>query len=108
MFYVRGMPERGPERSAGACFLLTSKSAAHQSSLRSGATMIFTHDTECALGIMVALVNSGQAVAGEERLPDVVALQNFVDATGMSDVPQVTEADLPVVQALRDRFHEVF
>jgi predicted RNA-binding Zn ribbon-like protein len=70
--------------------------------------MIFTHDTECALGIMVALVNSGRAVAGDERLPDVVTLQNFVDATGMSDVPRVTEADLPVVQALRDRFHEVF
>jgi predicted RNA-binding Zn ribbon-like protein len=70
--------------------------------------MIFTHDTECALGIMVALVNSGQPVAGEERLPDVAALQAFVDATGMSDVPPVSDEDLPVVLALRDRFHEVF
>jgi predicted RNA-binding Zn ribbon-like protein len=70
--------------------------------------MIFAHDTEYALGIMVELVNSGQAVAGEERLPDVSALQEFVDSTHMSDVPPVSDEDLPVVLTLRDRFHEVF
>ncbi|MEO5875670.1 MAG: CGNR zinc finger domain-containing protein [Streptosporangiaceae bacterium] len=70
--------------------------------------MIFTHDTECALGIMVALVNTGVDVTGEERLPDRAALQDFVDVSSMSDVPGMVEEDLPVVQALRTRFHEVF
>ncbi|ROO88565.1 putative stress-induced transcription regulator [Actinocorallia herbida] len=68
--------------------------------------MIFTHDTEHALDVMVDLVNS--AADGAEGLPDLAALAVFVDGTGASDVPPLTAADLAEVRALRARFREIF
>jgi hypothetical protein len=68
--------------------------------------MVFTHDTEHALGLMVDLVNT--AGGGAERLPDLEALRGFVAASRMSGVPPVTADDLAPVRRLRDRFREVF
>lgn len=68
--------------------------------------MIFAHDIECALGVLVDLVNTG--AEGAERLPDTAALQTFIDGTGMSDVPPIEPADLAEVRRLRTRFREIF
>jgi hypothetical protein len=68
--------------------------------------MIFTHDTEHALGIMVDLVNS--AAGGTDRLPDLDALREFVAGSRMSGVPPVAESDLGQVRRLRRRFREIF
>ncbi|MCD0450194.1 CGNR zinc finger domain-containing protein [Actinocorallia sp. API 0066] len=68
--------------------------------------MIFTHDTEHALDVMVNLVNS--AAAGAEGLPDTGALAAFVETGRFSDVPPVTDADLETVRGLRARFREIF
>ncbi|GAA0968419.1 CGNR zinc finger domain-containing protein [Actinocorallia libanotica] len=68
--------------------------------------MIFTHDTEHALGIMVDLVNSAEG--GREGLPDLTALRSFVAASRMSGVPSLREEDLAQVRRLRAAFREVF
>lgn len=68
--------------------------------------MIFTHDTEHALDVMVDLVNS--AADGGEGLPDPSALTAFVERAEFSDVPPVTAEDLVAVRALRGRFREIF
>ena len=70
--------------------------------------MEFGHDTECALGTVVDLVNTSPKINGEELLPDVAALREFVDRHRISEVGELTEADLIAVRALRDRFHQVF
>ncbi|MEO3784409.1 CGNR zinc finger domain-containing protein [Actinocorallia sp. B10E7] len=67
--------------------------------------MIFTHDTEHALGIMVELVNSAEG--GREGLPDLEALRVFVAASRMSGVPPVEEQDLVQVRRLRGFFREI-
>lgn len=68
--------------------------------------MIFPHDTEHALGIVVDLVNS--AAGGAEGLPDPAALEAFVAACGVSGTPPVLPDDLARVRRLRDRFREIF
>ncbi|MDX6744403.1 CGNR zinc finger domain-containing protein [Actinocorallia sp. A-T 12471] len=68
--------------------------------------MIFPHDTEHALEVMVDLVNS--AAEDAEGLADLAALAAFVEGTGASDVPPLAAADLAEVRALRARFREVF
>ena len=70
--------------------------------------MLFTHDTEHALGTVVDLVNTGAVVAGQDHLPDLAALQSFVDRNGVSDVCDLDAADLEATLRLRDRFHELF
>ncbi|HEX6472363.1 MAG TPA: CGNR zinc finger domain-containing protein [Streptosporangiaceae bacterium] len=70
--------------------------------------MIFTHDTEHALGAVVDLVNTGPAASGEEGLPDLDALRRFVRRADISDVSRVDLDDLIAVRRLRDRFHAVF
>ncbi|HEV7933993.1 MAG TPA: CGNR zinc finger domain-containing protein [Actinomadura sp.] len=70
--------------------------------------MIFTHDTEHALGTVVDLINTGVAAGGEERLPDLEALQAFVDRNRFSDMTEPTSADLAEAHRLRGLFHEVF
>ncbi|RAY11158.1 hypothetical protein DPM19_32160 [Actinomadura craniellae] len=70
--------------------------------------MIFTHDTEHALGTVVDLINSAPAAGGEEGLTDVEALWLFVTRNRFSDVSALDEHDLAQVHAMRDRFHAVF
>jgi predicted RNA-binding Zn ribbon-like protein len=63
--------------------------------------MLFTHDTEMSLNATAALVNTARG--GEEQLPDVPALDEFVAHwrwTGRRDHDQ---AELDAVRALRPR-----
>jgi predicted RNA-binding Zn ribbon-like protein len=70
--------------------------------------VLFSHDTEHALTIVVDLVNSAPATTGVERMPDVAALRAFVDRNEVSDVHGLRGDDLDEVHALRDRFHGIF
>jgi predicted RNA-binding Zn ribbon-like protein len=70
--------------------------------------VLFSHDTEHALGTVVDLVNTGPAATGAEHLPDLAALQAFVDRNQVSDVCDLDAGDLDATLRLRDRFHDVF
>jgi predicted RNA-binding Zn ribbon-like protein len=70
--------------------------------------VLFSHDTEHALGTVVDLVNTGPAATGAEQLPDLVTLQAFVERNEISDVRDLDAGDREAVLRLRDRFHEVF
>ncbi|HEX2312160.1 MAG TPA: CGNR zinc finger domain-containing protein [Thermomonospora sp.] len=70
--------------------------------------MIFTHDTEHALGTVVDLVNTSPATSGEEGLGDLTALRAFVERNRFSDVPVMTADDLARMRALRSAFQAVF
>jgi hypothetical protein len=70
--------------------------------------VIFTHDTEHALAVVVDLINTGAATSGAEELGGLAGLRAFVDRNSFSDVDELTEADLVRVLDLRARFHEVF
>lgn len=70
--------------------------------------MLFSHDIERALTIVVDLVNSAPAASGVERMPDVTALRAFMDRNAVSDLRGVGGDDLGEVHALRDRFHGIF
>lgn len=70
--------------------------------------MIFTHDTEHALGTVVDLTNTSPATSGEEGLADLAALRAFVDRNRFSDIPRLAEADLAHILGLRDGFRAVF
>ncbi|MFF2851323.1 CGNR zinc finger domain-containing protein [Streptomyces sp. NPDC058001] len=89
--------------------------------------MLITHDTRCALDIVVDLVNSAPESAPEsvpegktggdrgtsgsdktDGLADVTALGEFVRKHDFSDVGTLTERDLAGVHRVRDRFAQVF
>ncbi|MBW8487090.1 CGNR zinc finger domain-containing protein [Actinomadura parmotrematis] len=70
--------------------------------------MIFNHDAEHALGVVVDLVNTSPAACGREGLGDLEALRAFVERNRFSDVSGLARADLERAHALRGRFHEVF
>jgi CGNR zinc finger/Putative stress-induced transcription regulator len=70
--------------------------------------VLFSHDTEHALATVVALVNTAPATTGEEGLPDLDALTEFVAVNQISDVSDLNDADLEAARRLRDRFHGVF
>ncbi|WP_018656114.1 CGNR zinc finger domain-containing protein [Actinomadura flavalba] len=70
--------------------------------------MIFAHDTEHALAVVVDLINTGPAASGTERLDGLPALRDFVRRNAFSGVTALTAADLDHVRDLRDRFHAVF
>jgi predicted RNA-binding Zn ribbon-like protein len=66
------------------------------------------HDTACALASVVDLVNSSPDIAGEEGLPDLAALETFVERREISDAGRLTRDDLAAVLRLRDRLRAVF
>jgi predicted RNA-binding Zn ribbon-like protein len=66
-----------------------------------GVKCMFAHDTEVALAAAAALVNTGRQ--SEERLPDVAALDAFVDGWGWTGDRSHDEAELEAVRALRPR-----
>jgi predicted RNA-binding Zn ribbon-like protein len=68
----------------------------------------FAHDVERSLDIVVDLVNTDPASAGEELLTDVHALQEFVVQNDLSEVDQVTNDDLLAVRAIRLPLRQVF
>jgi predicted RNA-binding Zn ribbon-like protein len=70
--------------------------------------VIFTHDTEHALGTVVDLVNTCPDESGEDGLADLTALRAFVERNRFSDVPELTGDDLAAVRALRSAFRAVF
>ncbi|MGI8331186.1 CGNR zinc finger domain-containing protein [Actinomadura scrupuli] len=70
--------------------------------------MIFTHDIEHALGAVVDLINTAPAAGEAEHLPDLAALRAYVERNRISDVPELTSADLAAVRRLRAAFHDVF
>jgi predicted RNA-binding Zn ribbon-like protein len=70
--------------------------------------VLITHDTEYALDTLVELLNTAPEACGHEGLPDVAALRGFVVRRDVSEVGELTEADLNAVRRVRDEFHEVF
>jgi predicted RNA-binding Zn ribbon-like protein len=62
---------------------------------------MFAHDTEIALAAAAALVNTGRQ--SEEELPDVPALDAFVDEWRWSGDRTHDEPELEAVRALRPR-----
>lgn len=75
---------------------------------RMGVPVLFSHDTEQALGTVVDLVNTGPAATGDEHLSDHLALQEFVHRNEISDACDLDAHDLEAAVRLRDRIHEVF
>ncbi|MGH3391081.1 MAG: CGNR zinc finger domain-containing protein [Actinomadura sp.] len=69
--------------------------------------MIFTHDIEHALGTVVDLINTAPDAAGEDRLPDLGALREFVDRNRFSDVANLGADDLAAARRLRTLFRDV-
>jgi predicted RNA-binding Zn ribbon-like protein len=65
--------------------------------------VIFTHDTEVALNAAAALVNTGTE---DELLPDVAALDAFVDAWGWTGRREHDRRELDAVRALRPRLQQ--
>ena len=63
--------------------------------------MIFAHDTEEALACAAALVNT--AGGGQELLPDLAALDEFVRSHGWTGKRDRDAAELRAVRALRPR-----
>lgn len=70
--------------------------------------MLFSHDTEHALGTAVDLVNTSPAASGDEHLPDLVALREFVERNDLSNTCDLSADDLEATFRVRDRLHEVF
>jgi predicted RNA-binding Zn ribbon-like protein len=66
-----------------------------------GVKRMFAHDTERALAAAAALVNTGRQ--DEEQLPDVAALDAFVEEWGWTGDRARDEAELDAVRGLRPR-----
>ena len=67
--------------------------------------MVFTHDTEVGLAAAAALVNTA---GDDEELPDLAALDRFVDAWGWTGRRDHSEAELRAVHQLRPRLRAVW
>ncbi|MDQ1011889.1 putative RNA-binding Zn ribbon-like protein [Streptomyces sp. V4I23] len=70
--------------------------------------MLIPHDTRIALDTVVDLVNTAPEGDQEDGLADVAALDEFVRSHHVSDVGDLGQKDLAAMQAVRDRFAEVF
>ena len=72
--------------------------------------MLFAHDTEVALAAAAALVNTDGATefSDGEQLPDVAALDRFVDSWGWTGLRDHDEAELRAVKALRPRLRRIW
>jgi predicted RNA-binding Zn ribbon-like protein len=78
--------------------------------------VVFAHDTEVALVAAAALVNTdgtgrGEAVGGQgygEGLPDLAALDAYLDAYGWTGRRERTRAELRAVQELRPRLRRLW
>jgi predicted RNA-binding Zn ribbon-like protein len=73
----------------------------------SGVNVVFAHDTTAALLLAADLVNSGRP-NDDDLLPDVGALEAFLDKHGVEPRPRATAADLDAVRALRPRLRAVW
>ncbi|HET9899017.1 MAG TPA: CGNR zinc finger domain-containing protein [Streptosporangiaceae bacterium] len=68
--------------------------------------MLFAHDTEVALASVAALLNTGRG--GEELLPDVASLDEFVRAWGWTGTRTRDQAELDAVRQLRPRLERLW
>lgn len=66
-----------------------------------GYTRGMGHDAVCGLLATVDLVNTTEEIAGEEGLPDVAALREFLAGRRFEMAAEATPDDLPPVRALR-------
>jgi CGNR zinc finger/Putative stress-induced transcription regulator len=73
-----------------------------------GGNVTFAHDVEHALDVVVDLVNTDPASAGEELLPDTDALHEFVVLHDLSEVDRITDEDLTAVRSIRAPLRAVF
>lgn len=70
--------------------------------------MLITHDTRCALDIVVDLVNTAPEDDTADGLASVSDLDEFVRKHDISDVGSLSELDLSVVRKIRSRFCRIF
>jgi predicted RNA-binding Zn ribbon-like protein len=72
--------------------------------------MLFAHDTEVALAAAAALVNTDGAVqfSDGEQLPDIAALDRFVDGWGWTGQRDHDPAELAAVRALRPKLRRIW
>jgi predicted RNA-binding Zn ribbon-like protein len=70
--------------------------------------MIFSHDTEQSLLAIVDLVNTGPGRVDVEGLPDVGALETFVDEHEISGVGRLNDDDIDAVHRVRAEFDAAF
>lgn len=68
--------------------------------------MLFAHDTEVALFVAAALVNTGRG--GREDLPDAEALDRFVAEHGWTGSRTHDQGELDTVRALRPRLESLW
>ncbi|MEU8586175.1 CGNR zinc finger domain-containing protein [Streptomyces sp. NPDC048664] len=70
--------------------------------------MLITHDTRCALDLVVDLVNTVPEAEEPDPLPDAAALDAFARDHDLSDVGVLSPLDLAAVHEIRGRFAAVF
>ncbi|GGK81114.1 CGNR zinc finger domain-containing protein [Streptomyces flaveus] len=70
--------------------------------------MLITHDTRCALDIVVDLVNTAPEDDTADGLASVSDLDEFVRKHDISDVGSLSELDLSAVRKIRSRFCGIF
>jgi predicted RNA-binding Zn ribbon-like protein len=68
--------------------------------------LVFAHDTEVALQAAAALINTDQP--GDDRLPTVGALDEFVTGWGWTGSRQRSRRELEAVRALRPRLRKLW
>jgi predicted RNA-binding Zn ribbon-like protein len=68
----------------------------------------FGHDTQCALGTVVDLVNTGPEISGGDGLTGLSDLTDFVARHAISEPGRLTKDDLEAVRRLRARLHAIF
>jgi predicted RNA-binding Zn ribbon-like protein len=71
-----------------------------------GVKVLFAHDTEVALAAAAALANTGRG--GAEQLPDVTALDEFVQAWGWTGERAHDQGELEAVHRLRQRLERLW
>jgi predicted RNA-binding Zn ribbon-like protein len=71
-----------------------------------GVKLIFAHDTEAALVSAAALVNTGGR--GQEALPNLAALDQFLRTYGWTGHREHDKAELRSVHALRPRLRQLW
>jgi len=72
--------------------------------------MPFAHDTEVALAAAAALVNTDGSVefSDGEQLPDIAALDRFIDTWGWTGEREHNDAELRAVRTLRPRLRRIW
>ncbi|MFC4468845.1 CGNR zinc finger domain-containing protein [Streptomyces xiangluensis] len=70
--------------------------------------MLITHDTRCALDIVVDLVNTAPEDDTADGLVSVADLDGFVRKHDISEVGSLSELDLTAVRKIRGRFCGIF